>query len=417
VIPQPYAGQFPVTIVDPNTLIAGLRGIIIGGGSPSPVRFGAGQVIDLAPIPTIGDGIPQTTGPRWFAVHDACRNDDAVTIDGDLYGDINKNNPDDPTLAYGTPEYYRCYQVSELKQFFKNDDQGYFHFYVPDYNPRIATLDPITGRPYVPEFTIEDMNRLATLLDDTILPNYWIGELYDIVEGGLRRIEREGVQRRFADARTSYNVATPEQKHLIKLFVAWLFFYGIWMRFWKGPGNPWPQMGGEDDQTCAIGRRKEHIFIQNSVYTELSFRFDRDPVVRQWIAELPYIVGGYTAQLDQGLDHRGDLVPYLNNLILGEECMGYGGDRISGMGYFLATQILQVPNFNAFINEMLPELLQVESQVVNRQLGIIKQPVAANIRERYDTLVARQTALRGPVPRLPVFDVTRVITGKHTYED
>lgn len=356
--------------------------------------------------------------PQWFETHETCQNDDAVTIEGDQYGEVNKNNPNDPTIAYGRRGYYRCYQVSELLKFFRVDEHGDFHFYVPDYNPTIRTPDPLTGQPYQREFSVNDMKDLESLLEEYYdrTVTQIVRELLTIIGQGLERIEREGVNRVIRNLSNSYNDATPTQQHLIKQFVAWLFFYGIWMRFWKGPGHPWPRMiGGGGADVCEAAIRSEHIFVQNAVYTELSLRIDQDPFVKQWIEHLPKIRNVQRVEEGGTIEVDGKLIEYLNNLILGEECMGFGGDIITEMGHFFATQVVQVPDFNEFINEMLPELLRIEAEVVERQLAIIRHPITnAEIRRRFDTLSQRQIELRRPVPRLPPFDITRIQTNIHT---
>jgi len=37
-----------------------------------------------------------------------------------------------------------------------------------------------------------------------------------------------------------YDSFTNNQKEIVHKYIAWLFMYSMWMRFWKGPGFPWP---------------------------------------------------------------------------------------------------------------------------------------------------------------------------------
>lgn len=48
----------------------------------------------------------------WNIQHKYCKNDDAITINGEKYGDVNKDYPDDPTLSFGLIGNYKCYQVN-----------------------------------------------------------------------------------------------------------------------------------------------------------------------------------------------------------------------------------------------------------------------------------------------------------------
>lgn len=73
--------------------------------------------------------------------------------------------------------------------------------------------------------------------------------------------------------------------------------YGMWMRFWKGTGHPWPAtkiLIREEDKwqqadRCEPTHRDEHIFIQNSALTSLKESYEKDLIVKNFIEKLPYV--------------------------------------------------------------------------------------------------------------------------------
>ena len=316
-------------------------------------------------------------GPQWGTSNSDCMNDDAITVtEGERYGDVDKNDPLNPILSFGYPDYYRCYQVNELALYFRmDDDTGIFKFSIPDYNRNNRGIDLSTGEEYREEFTDRDIEHLVALLNNLILVHPRTNaNLQD-----LRRIINDGLyQRRNANYLTrelidTYNTFTPDQQYLVKLFGAWVFLYSMWMYFWKGPGYPWPEnINVGVVQTCHPDERNEHIFIQNSVLTALKEIYEVDLAVKHWIEQIPIIanVGGEK------------LVRYLERFLLGENCMGYGAEVLIKIGYSIIMYIIRAEDFDQFIAEMLPPLLDIERQVVMNQLAGIKDPYANQLRIR-----------------------------------
>lgn len=157
------------------------------------------------------------TGPFWSFVHVNCRNDNAITIEGDLYGTLDKNNPQDP--------------IGELIDYFNLREKGVFRFKVPDYNRNNVEIDLAIGKHYQDYFEPDEVVQLSRLL--TEFQNEYRGE--PVIEN----IELLQHAIRIGEERTSWgNMAfTRDQQYLIKLFTGWVFLYGMWMRFWKGPGQ------------------------------------------------------------------------------------------------------------------------------------------------------------------------------------
>lgn len=85
--------------------------------------------------------IELSTNINWNLHNKWCNNDSTMNIiSGELHGDMNKDDVDDPTLSYGVIDEYRCYQASELNEIFKQTP-GVFP--VPDYVSGV--IDPLTN--------------------------------------------------------------------------------------------------------------------------------------------------------------------------------------------------------------------------------------------------------------------------------
>jgi hypothetical protein len=344
------------------------------------------------------------SGPEWTVMHTDCKNDNSITLDGDPYGTVNKNNPEDPTLSFGYPDYYECYQVSELERFFTRTDQPLFKFLVPDYNPRNVGIDPTTGEPYRDSFKVKEINNLVYVLRELREehPSKLIDSLIEAIDNGFEKLQE--YNERTEKLSEKYNAMNPDQQYLIKLFVAWIFLYGMWMRFWKGPGYLWPtakielrqKKEWDDAERCEPTDRDEHIFIQNSILSGLKEAYEKDPQVKEWIETIPVIEYNFTT-LQVAISNK-SLIEHLDGFLLGEKCMGFGGNEFFSVGYYIAKHVLRVPDFDQFIAEMLPPLLDMERQVVTAQLAGIKNPnINPDVQRRVKVLTERRDELNQPL--------------------
>lgn len=355
--------------------------------------------------------------PRWYFKNRFCNNDNTMNL-SDLipHGKMNKDDTNNVTLAYGLRWKYRCYQMNELMDSFREYD-GVFRFKVPDWinvgdnpNQRLGPIDPTTDQPLPEEFSRTSMQQLAKLLGRG-LQRYNTYKLQNIIETGLK------VQLKpLATLKQEYDTFTNEQKDLADLFLIWLFICAMWMRFWLGPGFPWADvrlnMGNE--QRCIPTKREKHIQIQQGIYGMLQNKIHSDNIVWKWIDNLPEV--SYDFQMKRINAERSDtIISVLNGLFYQNQCMGYGGDQIVQSAYGIATSLHSSDQFDQLIAKYLPEILDMEALVVE---GLLKDytgtPEDAYTKELVQTLRERQSALQKPIPFLPPFNPEKVQYNPHT---
>lgn len=127
-----------------------------------------------------------------------------------------------------------------------------------------------------------------------------------------------------------YDEFTIEQKRVVRIYLAWMFIYSMWMRFCKGPGYPWPltkvNVCRERDRSSP-GERDEHIFIQEAVRTSLIESFEDDPVLLEWINGLPAIYYDFNSKEAKCTSYP--IKQTLDQIALEYYCMGFGWIRYS----------------------------------------------------------------------------------------
>ena len=371
--------------------------------------------------------IQDRAGAKWSWRHKYCKNDDTQNVkEFERHGDMNKDDPNDPTLSYGVRSNYRCYQVSELIEMFTQYPE---EFRVPDINLwEQQGIDPTTRLPYTQQFPLESIRRLRTLLV-TAPQRYHIIELLHLVDRKLAELTDVG--RAITRLKTEYDAFTPEQQYLARLYIAWIFFYGNWMRFWKGPGNPWPyETHTTARDICIPASRDEHIFIQNQIVNALTNNYERDPILAAWIQRLPTVRYNFA---DNNVDiNRRNVTDILTDYLRGDACMGFGGDIFLQTGYYLITNLLRLNaqgQLDTFLTEMLPALLEMERQIVDQQLAqegelntYIRETTARGgqiedeIREKHRVLTERRNELNRGVLPLDRFEPNRVLENRHEWD-
>ena len=364
-------------------------------------------------------------GSKWAWRHRHCNNDDTFNVEqGEAHGDIDKDLLQDPTLSYGIPGNYRCYQVAELEGAWTLYDDV-FHFRVPDWvNPNQALgmsiiRDPVTGEPLARDFPIGSIHQLKQLLLNAP-QGYKVKRLVEKVDQGLRLASESVIVLR--NLTIQYNTMPPDYQYLVKLYLAWMFMYGMWMRFWSGPGYSWPLTwieGGGKEERCEPGRRDEHIFIQHSVRTAIMDTYEKFPDLKQFIEDLPLIDYNFrTGEASVATEGANTIKEIIDRLTIGDFCMGHGSDLMLKTAYCLIINLFNVKEnntFNQFLNEMTPDILAVEKQVVDYQLSHIKNPnLDDNVRRKVDALKARKAELDKPIPKQPQFTPLGVNRSDHT---
>jgi hypothetical protein len=350
--------------------------------------------------------------PIWRWDHDHCQNDNTYNIvENEYHGSMNKNDPSNPTLSYGLLANYRCYQLNELISTWTADN----NFIVPDYHPRNQGIDPTTNRPYASKFPLQSMHQLQQLLSES--KGYNVELLSDLITKILKKKSTHNV----TALREEYNNLAQGQRYFIKLFVAWIFLYGMWMRFWKGPGYDWAY-DPRDTNVCIPSSRDEHILLQNNVYLALRDKWERVPILAKWIKQLPTVDYNFTSKDVEYLPDT--MIHTIDQFLSGIECMGLGGDIFLQTGYYLITSVLD-EDLDTFLSKMLPPLLSIERQIVTTQLSpgseIYPYIQAMNhgtyidedIRDKIRVLNERNYELNQSTIQLAAFDPTKIVKNKH----
>ena len=367
-------------------------------------------------------------GSQWSWRHRHCNNDDTLNIiEVEPHGKVNKDDPTDPTLSYGVQKNYRCYQISELEASWIEDPEDHiFHFRVPDWTSpskeRPAQIDPTTGAPLLRDFPIESIRQLRQLLQNPP-PGYQLGNIMAKIDEGINAANNAAILVRRLKA--EYDIMSEPAKYIVRLYLAWMFTFGMWMRFWNGPGHPWPTRwveGGGGGDRCETGRRDEHVWIQQSIRTALSDAYEKEPGLKQWVENLPLIDYNFrTGEAAVATAGATNIKVILDRIQLGDFCMAHGSDLIIRTAYYLIARLLNLTTgkqFNDFINGMISGLIDIERQVVTYQLALIKDPnVSQAVRDRVAALRARQGELGvqgAPIPVQPPFDPTTVGVTHHT---
>lgn len=329
-----------------------------------------------------------------------CNNDDTINVlTGEPHGEINKHDNSDPTLSYGVQKNYRCFQAEELTASFREYD-GIFSFQVPDWTD--TAVDPITQNPLIREFPLESMKQLQELLErEQLLP-----ELVAKIQEGMKIMKSATMKIR--SLRQTMNSFTETQKQTVKLYLAWMFTYSMWMRFWKGPGYHWPMnkininnQGERNRWDRAEPReRDEHIFIQHGIRSYIIEMYETDPILKDWIETLPTIYYDFDTQDAKCATYN--IKEVIDKLMIGDYCMGFGADTCLKTSYYYIVHLLDQTlgaKFDTFIQSMFPQLLDLEYNVVNSQLTDTQ---SNNI--RLHVLNQRLHALQQTIPKQPSFD-------------
>ena len=162
-----------------------------------------------------------------------------------------------------------------------------------------------------------------------------------------------------------------------------MFTYSMWMRFWKGPGYPWPlikvnvrrESERNREQRSSPEERDEYIFIQDGVRSLIIEMYENDSVLNKWITELPTIYYDFETNDASCASHT--IKSILDQIALGEYCMGFGSDTILKTAYYYITALLDYSQghaFDEFIAQSLPRLQDLEYRSVTGQLQAVSTP-------------------------------------------
>lgn len=326
--------------------------------------------------------IADVTTNLWSWTHGYCTNDETMNIVTlDAHGDTDKSSVINPTLSYGCHKNYQCYQMDELIESFRHHD-GCFMFADPDWTPNSNKNR---------DFPIPSIKQLLKLLKSAPA-NYNVEPLITKIKYGLKCVKSGGhILRSIV---TKFNKFTMEQQENALLYVVWLFCFAMWMRFWAGPGNPWPvkNLVGAYNRGHISARRKQHVIIQSFVRTRLLTMIETDLELQQWVAELPVIY--YDFDTKSCTYTTKVIADTLDDVIFREVCMGFSADVILKTAYKLLLDLVPNNKINTVINDYIPRLSEIELDVVENMLN------HASLRNS-DRQVINQRRINLTIPQQP----------------
>jgi hypothetical protein len=300
-------------------------------------------------------------GPKWSFRNRNCSNLqrlNVVTIEEPIPTD----DPEDPILAYGTLSNYRCYQISELEDAFKEDLNIGFVFNVPDW------VSPGTPVSYTPpdyrEFPLESMRELRSFLRQNLQPIYQ--PLLTKIEQGL--VLKNAINARMGIYRQEYSQMVPEDQALVQEYIFLLFIMGMYMRFWKGPGHPFPMewVDGGGGEFCELGTRNENVAYIFGVRTR--FLEVVGPQLETWLLSFPRVRYDFRSGTVSAGQETINFV--IEEAQIGNFCLADASDHILSTSYFLALRLLNLTNedFNTNLRNILetPDQPPFDPQVVTR---------------------------------------------------
>ena len=287
----------------------------------------------------------------------------------------------DPTLSY-TPSIFgarrRCFKVSELIDSFRETENG-FEFLDPDYVApgmgREVAIDPTTGKPLERTFPIMMIKQLYSYLRSKIThavlgltqigqrTGYFLDrlEVDEITKSKLKSLY-EHMKLGIKDSVTAFDYLNAQRKFVsehskwrndLLIYFGWIFLFAMWIRFWKGPGAPYPTEWKEmADGGCTHTERNQHINIELSVHGNIILKIENDdPELSKYINELPFLhfdwSSGLITRPNPEVARRLMGIVTLEELIdkvqFGDFCMAQGTDLLTGSAFIYLTEVMSVP--------------------------------------------------------------------------
>jgi len=307
--------------------------------------------------------------PRWIAQRYHYANnvneDDVQTLEPRKEEFI---KPDQQILSYGRIKEYQSWTVDELIYTFAPEPDGSYLF-----------RNPSGSGGFFPLVIIEELERY--LFNNRNTPEY--RELLNIVRSGL--LYHDLLRKKVATLENEYMQFTEEERSLITLYIFWLFTFGQYARFWKGPGHPYhvKQMNFADlpsvwqrPEFCTPFQRDVLSNIQLVIYKTILHNLSLLPnksATTSWIKNLPLV--RYNINIDEAVVIIKDGVDTIDSLLMkvesGQLCMMFASDVAVETAFFLARRVLginSISEFNSILRTMLLILRQMELNIVSTMI-------------------------------------------------
>lgn len=287
--------------------------------------------------------------PKWSFKKSYCNNLKRINIeDGD---DVNVDDPENPVISYGTLSDYRCYLASELVYSFREDKDNDFSFTVPDWVPDNVNVD--YPKPNFREFSLDSIKQLNTLLNHVNYINERrLDELRKQVNKGL--IAKSNIGKYFQELRQKYLSFPKDWQEKVQEYLFHLFILTMYMRFWKGPGYPYPTIWieeGRREDRCGLGARENNTNQQFIVLKKLTDELDKN--LRDWLLSFPRFRYDFiTGSITMG---RETIESIIKDAREGNFCLADVSDQLLGSSYLLILKILNLSNddFNRHIKRKI----------------------------------------------------------------
>jgi len=347
----------------------------------------------------------------WFLMLDgsSCDNDNVIDVRGGTKGENRKEQTseqfrDDPYVKYANRTLIgsrqRCFQASELLNSFKETENG-FEFLDPDWTATGENIDPLNGRPVERVFTDISIKRLRKFCKDRVdigarVPldgTAIFTQLLDKINIGLSSSTR-------IDKHLNQTLVLmserPEWRNDLLIYFGWLFLFAMWVRFWKGPGEPYPAVWiNYNLETCTALQRDENINLELNIYGILMDRLEREkPELADYLKKLPYLHYSWKLGTVSIPDERSarellgtNLVSGVINAVqLSTFCMAQASDLLSGTAFAYLTMTMGVPpqRFSDFILYVMKLLVPYESYVIDSRSKNVEQWLKTGDKNTFD---------------------------------
>jgi hypothetical protein len=411
-----FVGRYPpppplFDPLDPNTFDEDVANITIRGYSDRELMDGYEpfELDDFADRAELLDEIIKQAregargGAVWTMRHHHCNNDDLEDpIELIPRREVDKNNPQNPSLSYGVQRNYRCYLMDELMANFNQDADGIFHFYLPDW--QIDIINPLTGQPLEREFPLPAIRTLRLLLEALALENPVFQPLQARVIEGLNANNQAGITMR--QLRAFYRTLSLADQQSVNEYFTLLFFIGMYLRHWNGPGHPYVyRIAGDDAIRCDDASRDGNFLLYAELRHVLLARLDRaNQPLAAWFRALPTINYDWeqgTVRVATPLVGAGRPTHLLEQVFAlleaGNFCQMHGSDIMLGSGFFLIKEVLELRDPTLFNN-----FLRQQNAVLNLALAQIIPPRIATHQERIREAKAEYDRLTPQVNELAI---------------
>jgi hypothetical protein len=274
------------------------------------------------------------TNNEWHFRKNNCLNADRDNI---FELEKRKDSDNDPIISYGTMTNYRCWNKDELEGTWE-EHNGTFSFNVPDWRQ---------GDPYK-SFPIASIRQLRDLLQGR--PEF-DGLIRNIDNGFLLMANAEARVREF---RNYYNGLPHADKAKVNEYLAWMFLTSMYMRFWLGPGRPYPSVWreyGGGGERCETAERNENVQRQFVARGEILEKMPEN--VRERVLSFPRIE--YNFRENRAAVGAEPINFIIEKAQIGKFCLAEASDHLLQTSYYLTLQILNtnLDGFNTNVNTFI----------------------------------------------------------------